>query len=338
MSTKRFTQLFFIAALVLLSASPTLAAPIFQDSGDMDLDGYCRSLGYNGARIDPTQYNVNSWGCLKSDGTQAGMDLYDLCRWQYGGRLPYPEYSEYNDPYSWFCSSEDLGSPAPRPQSGPPTSQPQQQPQIPKVGGGCPGFSHNLNDVVILQDEDDDGRIWLHEEPSFSSRRIQEIPENTRLVSHEVRTCTEGYTWEQVTIEATGVQGWIAQYNEGQQPAPTKAPPTPRPQATLKPDFSGGQESYGSSQPREPNPCTVNVQAHFRPSMGWFVLEIPKWVQEPYEIFYGGKLVPNNDAGVRHDGYAGETDAAVFLGISTRYAFSHPFILVNANWKIKYSC
>lgn len=243
MSTKRFTML-FVLAIFFVAALPSQIYAL-QTSGDMDIDGYCRYLGYNGSRLDPTQQNVFGWGCLKSDGTQAGMDLYGLCKWQYNGSLPYPEYSNYDDPYSWFCSSEDLGSPASRP------APEVQQPSEPTTGiqGACPGF-RNLATADVCLFRENDGSSWFHENPSFSSRKISEIPKNIRIRSYGNYVCAEGYTWEQGEVLDTGIGGWMATYNCDQPPAqPTPKPVVPpTPQPTLTPDFSDGQESDGSAK------------------------------------------------------------------------------------------
>lgn len=95
--------------------------------------------------------------------------------------------------------------------------------------------------------------------------------------------------------------------------------------------------------PTPPNPpqmCEVSAKAHYRHDQGGFIIEIPKAVHEPYEIFYNGNSVPNNDQGIRHDGFAGETDTTFFLGISTTYAIEHLIvgILIDSNWKVRYPC
>lgn len=247
MSTKRFPYVvrsFFVFALVLLSASPPVfAMPLGQSSGDMDIDGYCRYLGYNGSRLDPTQQNVFGWGCLKSDGTQAGMDLYDLCRWQYGGELPYPEYSEYANPYSWFCSADDLESPVSRSQPDP--VQPQAQSQDVSVSGDCPGFNRS---ELIYGLFESDGKMWLHESPSLSSKKIYEVIDSvSEFIPLNVSTCVDGYTWDQLNVRDTSIVGWLATYNKHEQITSTKTPAIPKPQSTLIPDFSQDKQSDGSS-------------------------------------------------------------------------------------------
>lgn len=124
-------------------------------------------------------------------------------------------------------------------------------------------------------------------------------------------------------------------------PTPTRTP-TPRSQAqdmpTLPPETApNGEETQGSQT------CEVGAKAYLRPHWGlahWFVLEIPKAVHEPYQIYFQGNLVPNNDNGVRHDGFQGETEMGFLLGISTKYALLHIFqgILSDSNWRIIYPC
>lgn len=194
MISKRYFILFLVVIFGVFTNPVTQsvgASQLLQDNGTMDFDGYCRSLGYNGARIDPTQYNVNSWGCLRSDGTQAGMDLFDLCSWQYGGSLPNPEYSDYNDPYSWFCSSTDLGSPIQHSQE-----HPESHDDYPGADGNCgnalyPGVDENGDPCRVI-----DG-LYLWSEPDVNSPVIGLLPpESHMLLGTEV--CNQGYRWYEV--------------------------------------------------------------------------------------------------------------------------------------------
>lgn len=72
-------------------------------SGGLDLSGYCQSKGYAGATL--LEHNAFGWACQAANGATAGMDLFAACRWQHGGALPIPRYSDFNDPYSWQCHS-----------------------------------------------------------------------------------------------------------------------------------------------------------------------------------------------------------------------------------------
>jgi hypothetical protein len=100
MSNRKFVIV--VSVIIILIAQPTTA---YADSGGLDLDGYCKSKGFAGVTlIENTAYG---WNCKATNGTTYGMDLFDACKWQYGGALPTPKYSDFNDPYSWQCFSEN---------------------------------------------------------------------------------------------------------------------------------------------------------------------------------------------------------------------------------------
>lgn len=211
MYSKRIFLLLTIIVGIILPYSHTQAQGLLQKTGDMDLDGYCRYLGYAGVQLDPTQKNVNGWGCLAADGTQVGLDVFDLCRWQYGDWLPYPEYTSYNDPYSWFCSSEDMSSPATRPTGSLSLST---------TAGLCPGYDYSeapgpwdgingtqyyyyaggvlrqepsITSLIVGQLPDQDGFGWIMDGPLCSANTIQ-CGNSDRIV------------WYKLNVD--GIVGW----------------------------------------------------------------------------------------------------------------------------------
>lgn len=90
-----------IVPLVLVFATETTPPP----PGGVDLDAYCRNHGYAKAKnVEP--YTAHSWACVDEEGNpRTGLDMYDVCWWQYEGELPYPVASDLNDPYSWTCNA-----------------------------------------------------------------------------------------------------------------------------------------------------------------------------------------------------------------------------------------
>lgn len=82
-------------------ASNSSGSEIPDDGVGLDLSGYCRSRGLEGAAL--TEQNAHGWACQAKDGATSGMDLFDACRWQYGDALPVPRYTDFADPFSWKC-------------------------------------------------------------------------------------------------------------------------------------------------------------------------------------------------------------------------------------------
>ncbi len=105
--------------------SAALAAPSqqAQNAGNMNMGRYCQAKGFDEAGL--TEQTAYGWHCRSSDGRKAGMDLEELCQQQHGSGYK-PEYSNFNDPYSWQCISTGT-APAPS-QPAQPAPQPQPQP------------------------------------------------------------------------------------------------------------------------------------------------------------------------------------------------------------------
>jgi hypothetical protein len=75
--------------------------------GDMDLDGYCKSQGYTGvALVENTAYG---WRCEDANGSLYDLDLNQLCSMQFGNGST-PEYSDFNNAYSWKCTASSNNS------------------------------------------------------------------------------------------------------------------------------------------------------------------------------------------------------------------------------------
>lgn len=78
-------------------------------SGGMDIGGYCRSLGYPELSVD--RGNAFSWSCAGS-GKTASIDMYALCQWEFGGTLSYPGLDNPGDAWTWSCNSQPVNVPS----------------------------------------------------------------------------------------------------------------------------------------------------------------------------------------------------------------------------------
>ncbi len=373
MSTKRFTRLVLLFLLVLVYASsPVYALPLLQQAGDMDIDGYCRYLGYNGSRLDPKQQNVFGWGCKRSDGTQAGMDLYGLCKWQYQGALPYPEYSNYNDPKSWFCSSEDLGAPAPRPPSAPPATAVQNE-QPPTQQGkqldneptvDYPGTDGNCGNALYAEVDENghscrviDG-LYIWSKPDNNSPILGPVTDEYILAGPSV--CNQGYRWYPTgshysSDELVSVEGWKRESgNTSCFSDPVMQPATPQPTIVptidLEPDLSQPTQSNSGTLKPTPSPETEKGKWCSRPldvyDLGggkfWdkrFYIEIPynAWDanQDHIRFYYKGTLVSKQAVDQASGLHLGDKWR---FGVSTLWSYFHWNWKEDSNWMVETPC
>jgi hypothetical protein len=98
-----------LIALAYLQSPISIIAPDTQttndqDTGDIDLQEFCQSLGYSG--VNQETYDVNGWRCQASDGTLSEIDLVEACKWQYGNQRPVPRFRDAEDALSWKCYPE----------------------------------------------------------------------------------------------------------------------------------------------------------------------------------------------------------------------------------------
>jgi hypothetical protein len=73
--------------------------------GGVNLDGYCRSIGYLGTTL--VSKNAYGWRCVpSSEGDQlVGINMRSACQWQYNAPKAIDRMGNYHDPYSWKCWS-----------------------------------------------------------------------------------------------------------------------------------------------------------------------------------------------------------------------------------------
>jgi len=97
------------AAPTTPSTKPTTPPPAPSPSvsgrrlGGVDLEAYCQSLGYSGVEL--IQPNVYGWRCVDSNGSTSSISVIAACRVQYDDPTATANYSDFNDPDSWYCIS-----------------------------------------------------------------------------------------------------------------------------------------------------------------------------------------------------------------------------------------
>lgn len=85
-------------------APPPKSIPINgRQLGGVDLNGYCRSVGYGGAKL--LANNPYGWVCFNSgDDLMASITVNDACQWQ-GSWSDVAVPPANNDPNAWRCWS-----------------------------------------------------------------------------------------------------------------------------------------------------------------------------------------------------------------------------------------
>jgi hypothetical protein len=71
--------------------------------GSVDFNGYCQSLGDQGAVLNgSTAYD---WQCDDGSGDYTSIDADAACQWQYPDQNAVALLGDVNDPYSWSCQA-----------------------------------------------------------------------------------------------------------------------------------------------------------------------------------------------------------------------------------------
>lgn len=114
--------------------------------GSLDLNGYCRSLGYSNATLSNPQHGpqaaYNNWTCVAAGGSTTPIDLQKACEATYPERPILAQPTDADDAYTWRCYQ--LAQPPP-PQ--PPPPPPAAAAESCAAGPPAPGPPR---DVVIL--------------------------------------------------------------------------------------------------------------------------------------------------------------------------------------------
>lgn len=73
--------------------------------GSVDLDGYCKSLGYDGAELEGPRYAsyaAYNWRCFDS-ARKDSIDVQGACQYEYSRPDATAHATNVNDAYSWRC-------------------------------------------------------------------------------------------------------------------------------------------------------------------------------------------------------------------------------------------
>jgi hypothetical protein len=77
------------------------------DLGTLDLNGYCRSIGFTESKLSKPQigpnYAYENWTCVGQDQSPQLIDMGSACEWQYSDRPVAAFPNDQNDAYSWHC-------------------------------------------------------------------------------------------------------------------------------------------------------------------------------------------------------------------------------------------
>ena len=93
------------AAILTFAAFGTHAKSTEASTGGINIDAWCQHLTFGTARAQLLPpFNVYSWACRYVGGQAFGINLNDACKWQYNRSWATAHYSNYWNPYSWYCS------------------------------------------------------------------------------------------------------------------------------------------------------------------------------------------------------------------------------------------
>ncbi len=93
--------------LTMMAAIPTVVSAD-TNLGQMDLDGYCKSLGNRGVML--AGKTVYDWYCTSNSGGRVGISINAACNWQYHRSDAYSMWDDFNNPYGMKCYAPTSGS------------------------------------------------------------------------------------------------------------------------------------------------------------------------------------------------------------------------------------
>ena len=77
------------------------------DLGTLDLDGFCRAVGFASAALSGPQQGpgaaYGNWTCVAPNGTPSLLDLQQACAWGYAQQPLLARPTDPNDAYTWRC-------------------------------------------------------------------------------------------------------------------------------------------------------------------------------------------------------------------------------------------
>jgi hypothetical protein len=96
----------FAALLAGVAGTAIVSEPAAAATGGVDMQAACNNqYPGQGRRAAVRVNNVYGWRCVTgvvpvADGN---IDVWRQCRTQYNNPSAYGAYSNYNNPYSWYC-------------------------------------------------------------------------------------------------------------------------------------------------------------------------------------------------------------------------------------------
>ncbi len=104
---RRLSVALLCAAIATVVLAPAGWAAPPQPLGILDLDGYCRSLGYDQSTLTSTQVGPNAahgnWRCDTGSGKLRPISMEQACKWQYNRRAVQAHPTNPDDAYTWVC-------------------------------------------------------------------------------------------------------------------------------------------------------------------------------------------------------------------------------------------
>jgi hypothetical protein len=79
---------------------------------EIDLNAYCKALGYPGLSPYLQEYDVYGWRCVDWSGNLVQFDMHNACRWSMNSDFGADRVSNFYDPLSVRCfKGSEAGSP-----------------------------------------------------------------------------------------------------------------------------------------------------------------------------------------------------------------------------------
>lgn len=173
----------------------------------MDLNEYCRAREFESVeRTRDGSDAAYSYLCRGYyGGSFSPIDMREVCRFQYGGRLPYVSLGSASDPGSWNCNSQ----PQPEPSNGYLTyGSGGSQPPPPPPNPTCPTAQTNLALGVIARVNTP--QLNVRSDPRSDANRLFQLNQGTLVTIVSGPSCSGGVRWWQIGT-SDGRGGWSAE-------------------------------------------------------------------------------------------------------------------------------
>lgn len=182
-------------------------------SGGMDVGGYCAHLGY--PRVEVNRSDAHSFTCAGDNGS-VGIDMYDLCAWEFGEALPYPGLQDPNDAWTWSCNSAPVNVPNQTTTGGGTTvthsnnSSNGNSASSNSEDTRCPAAVTRLSvgDIALVSDYDP-YPLNVRATGNISASVMFQIPIREQFTVISGPVCHDGYRWYEIGY--SGRSGWAAE-------------------------------------------------------------------------------------------------------------------------------